>query len=124
MSKFKPGPDPRRNQAGRPRGRIAEFRELVGNLTGNGAAVAERLLAIINDPASTKKEVIDASALVLSYLLGKPEQAVSVEADITAGPPMLDGRAIAARLPGPVLDALIKATEDAPPLALLPGDEG
>lgn len=118
MAKFQAG-NP--GGPGRPRGRIAAFRAKLGEITGDGATVADALHKIITDPASTKKEVIDASALLLSYLLGKPEQAVSIDAEVTAGPSMIDGAAIVRELPGPVIDALIEAHERARPLALPSG---
>lgn len=107
------------NPAGRPRGRIAAFREMVGELTGDGREIAEGLRAIYKDPVSTPKERLDAYALLLSYLLGKPEAAVSIDANVRAmvGPPagweMMGPGERAAHL-----DALQAGARSAPQLAL------
>ena len=124
MSKFKSGHDPRRNTAGRPRGRIAAFRNVLGELTGDGREIAERLLAVIRNPETSNKEIIEASALVLSYLLGKPEQAVSVEGDVAVtAHAQLDMRAVLARLPTELVDRVVGAIDAAQPHALADGGE-
>jgi hypothetical protein len=110
---------------GRPRGRIAKFRKLLGELTGDGREIAERLMKILRDPEASNKEVIDASALALSYLLGKPETVVKGELDVTARPgPAIDARALAARLPPELVSAVVRELDsDDPPLLLEAGGE-
>jgi hypothetical protein len=121
--KFSPGNNA--NPAGRPRGRIAKFRKLLGELTGDGREIAERLMAILRDPEASNKEVIDASALALSYLLGKPETVVKGELDVTARPgPAIDARLLAERLPPELVSAVVRELDsDDPPLLLPAGDD-
>jgi hypothetical protein len=123
MSTFKPGHDPRRNYGGRPRGRIAKLRATLGELSDDGREVAEVLRAIYLDPSATKKERIDAARLWLEYLCGKPEVAVELSADVTAGP-RLDATQLLARLPDELVDKVVAELDgDDPPLELESGDE-
>jgi len=122
---FKPGHDPHRNTGGRPRGRVAKFREMAGEQTDDGREIVEGLRAIYNDPTATKTERLKAYELLLAYLLGKPETAVSIEADVTARPAQLDGAALVGRLPMHVIDAVCQELDgDNPPLLPASTDEG
>lgn len=111
---FKPGTSG--NPAGRPRGRIAKLRATLGELSDDGREVATVLREIYLDPEATKKERIDACALWLSYLVGKPEVAIDVTADVTAGP-RVDAQALLARLPAELIDRVVAELDgDSPPL--------
>jgi hypothetical protein len=120
---FRPGNNA--NPAGRPRARITKFREQLADLTGDGKEIAEGLRAIYNDPASSKTERLKAYELALAYLLGKPEAAVSIDAEVSALPGrVIDIPALLARLPSNVIDAVVNELDDAnPPLLPAATDE-
>ncbi|MDX2091218.1 MAG: hypothetical protein SFX73_25390 [Kofleriaceae bacterium] len=109
---------------GRPRGRIQKFREALGKLTGDGTEIAEGLAAIWRDPEADAKERLAAYELALAYLLGKPEQAVSVEAEVSTNTPQLDGVELVRRLPEHVIDAVLVEMDKGAPLALPPRTDG
>ena len=121
MSRFQQG-NP--GGPGRPRQRISKFRAMLGELTGDGKEIAEGLRAIANDPESTKTERLKAYELLLSYLLGRPEQMVAVEADIAAsGRAAIDMRAVLATLPTTVIDQVTGALEAAQQRQFAAGDD-
>jgi len=105
---------------GRPRGRLAKFRKMIAELTGDGREIAEGLQTLWRDTNASPKERLAAFELALHYLLGKPETQVALSADITARPgPSLDGRALLARLPDELVQRVVEELDgESPPLML------
>lgn len=121
---FKPGHDPNRNAAGRPRGRIAKFRAMLGDSTRDGQEMVDELTAIWRDKETPARERLAALELGLAYLLGKPESSVSIDAEVTARTgPQLDGAALIASLPLDVVREVNRAIEENPKLLIAAPDD-
>ena len=96
---------------GRPRGRISKLREALADKTRDGAELVETLTAIYRDPTADNKDRIKAIEIALSYLVGKPETVVSLEADIRSETPLIDARSLLTLVGGEAVTRVVEALD-------------
>lgn len=69
---------------GRPRGRIAKLRQILGDMTDGGRTIAAELDSIMRDKAAPARERVQAATVMLSYLVGKPEASLAIDVSHSA----------------------------------------
>ena len=108
------------NPGGRPATLLSKFRKELAEATNDGKDLVVALVAIAKDVSAKPTDRKEAIALMLAYLIGKPEQTLNIEGNVGIGPRVIDVGAMLGALPDDVLDTMLEAAGKARGAPALP----